>query len=73
MAAREAWGLEASRGAYYYLLDDVKVAVSGDEQWIRDVATEVAEGIRAQEFEPTPSVRACSLCDYRLACPAAER
>ena len=73
VAAREAWGLEASRGAYYYLLDDVKVAVSGDEQWIRDVATEVAEGIRAQEFEPTPSVRACSLCDYRLACPAAER
>ena len=73
VAARESWGLEASRGAYYYLLDDVKVAVSGDEQWIRDVATEVAEGIRAQEFEPTPSARACSLCDYRLACPAAER
>jgi DNA helicase-2/ATP-dependent DNA helicase PcrA len=73
VAARESWGLEASRGAYYYLLDDVKVAVSGDEQWIRDVATEVAEGIRAQEFEPTPSARVCSLCDYRLACPAAER
>jgi DNA helicase-2/ATP-dependent DNA helicase PcrA len=33
----------------------------------------VAEGIRAQEFEPTPSVSACGFCDYRLACPAAER
>jgi DNA helicase-2/ATP-dependent DNA helicase PcrA len=73
VAARAAWGLEASRGAYHYVLDDVKVAVSGDEQWIREVAAEVAEGIRAQEFEPTPSLRACSLCDYRLACPAAER
>jgi DNA helicase-2/ATP-dependent DNA helicase PcrA len=73
VAAREAWGLEASRGAYYYLLDDEKIAVVGDDDWIRGVATEVAEGIRAQEFEPTPSVTACSLCDYRLVCPAAER
>ncbi len=73
VGAREAWGLEASRGAYYYLLDDEKVAVDGDEDWIRAVAIEVAEGIKAQEFEPTPSVAACSLCDYRLVCPAAER
>ena len=27
VGAREAWRLEASRGAYYYLLDDQKVAV----------------------------------------------
>ena len=73
VGAREAWGLEATRGAYYYLLDDEKVAVDGDEDWIRSVAIEVAEGIKAQEFEPTPSVAACSLCDYRLVCPAAER
>ena len=76
VAAREAWGLEASRGAYLYLLDDAKVAISGDADradWIRAVATDVAEGIRAQEFEPTPSVSACGFCDYRLACPAAER
>jgi DNA helicase-2/ATP-dependent DNA helicase PcrA len=37
------------------------------------VAVEVAEGIKAQEFEPTPSQLACSWCDYRLVCPAAER
>jgi len=73
VGARQAWGLEASRGAYYYLLDDQKVAVAGDDDWISAVATDVAEGIRAQEFEPTPSVAACSLCDYRLVCPAAER
>lgn len=76
IGAREAWSLEASRGAYYYLLDDEKVAVPGDEEraeWIRAVATDVASGIKAQEFEPTPSIQACSMCDYRLVCPAAER
>ncbi len=76
VAAREAWRLDASQQAYYYLLDDEKVAVPDDgdrEQWVREVATEVAEGIRAQDFEPTPSFTACSLCDHRLLCPAAER
>jgi DNA helicase-2/ATP-dependent DNA helicase PcrA len=76
IGAREAWSLEASRGAYYYLLDDEKVAIPGDEEraeWIRQVAGEVAGGIKAQEFEPTPSIQACSMCDYRLVCPAAER
>jgi len=77
VGAREAWRLEASRGAYYYLLDDQKVAVPSGERdrsdWVCDVATEVAEGIQSQGFEPTPSFAACSMCDYRLVCPAAER
>jgi DNA helicase II / ATP-dependent DNA helicase PcrA len=76
IAAREAWGLEETVGAYHYLLDDEKVAVPGDEEradWIRNIATGVAEGIMAQEFEPTPSPAACGFCDYRLVCPAAER
>jgi DNA helicase II / ATP-dependent DNA helicase PcrA len=77
VGAREAWSLEASRQAYYYVLDDEKVSVDdegGDRaEWIRDVATEVAEGILSQGFEPTPSYTACSVCDYRLMCPAAER
>jgi DNA helicase-2/ATP-dependent DNA helicase PcrA len=34
---------------------------------------EVADGILMQGFEPTPSFAACSVCDYRLVCPAAER
>ena len=77
VGARESWSLEASRQAYYYLLDDRKVAVPLDDgdraDWICDVALEVAEGIKAQGFEPTPSFGACSMCDYRLVCPAAER
>ncbi len=77
MGAREAWSLDASRQAYYYLLDDQKVSVgSGDgedrSEWIREVAMDVAQGILSQGFEPTPSYSACSLCDYRLVCPAAE-
>jgi DNA helicase-2/ATP-dependent DNA helicase PcrA len=76
VGAREAWQLEASRQAYYYLLDDQKVAVTDEGErgdWVREVAIEVAEGILSQGFEPTPSIAACSMCDYRLICPAAER
>jgi DNA helicase-2/ATP-dependent DNA helicase PcrA len=77
VGAREAWSLEASRQAYYYLLDDEKVTVPGEDrdraEWIREVATDVAEGILSQGFEPTPSFTACSICDYRLVCPAAEQ
>jgi DNA helicase-2/ATP-dependent DNA helicase PcrA len=78
VGARESWRLEASRQAYYYLLDDQKVAVPSDDgshrgEWVREVAMEVADGIRSQGFEPTPSFAACSMCDYRLVCPAAER
>jgi DNA helicase II / ATP-dependent DNA helicase PcrA len=77
VGAREAWSLDTSRQAYYYLLDDQKVTVPLDDgdrsEWIREVAFEVAGGILSQEFEPTPSFAACSLCDYRLVCPAAER
>jgi DNA helicase-2/ATP-dependent DNA helicase PcrA len=76
VGAREAWRLDASRQAYYYLLDDQKVEVPGDGDrgdWIRDVALEVAEGVLSQGFEPTPAFAACSICDYRLVCPAAER
>ncbi len=77
VGAREAWSLDASRQAYYYLLDDAKVSVPSDAgtraEWIREVALGVAEGILSQGFEPTPSYAACSICDYRLVCPAAER
>jgi DNA helicase-2/ATP-dependent DNA helicase PcrA len=77
VGAREAWQLDASRQAYYYLLDDQKVEVAADgddrSEWVREVASDVAEGIRSQGFEPTPSFAACSVCDYRLVCPAAER
>jgi DNA helicase-2/ATP-dependent DNA helicase PcrA len=76
VGAREAWHLEAAQQAYLYVLDDEKVRVpSGeiDAGWIADTVEEVAGGILAQDFEPTPSYSACSMCDYRIACPAAER
>jgi DNA helicase-2/ATP-dependent DNA helicase PcrA len=75
LAAREDWRLESSRQAYYYVLDDRKVPVPNGEQnaeSVKDTVLEVGEGILAQEFEPTPSHAACSICDYRIVCPAAE-
>jgi len=76
VGARESWQLDAAQQAYYYVLDDEKVPVERsdeDRDWITDTVHEVAEGILAQGFEPTPSYTACSMCDYRIACPAAER
>jgi RecB family exonuclease len=76
LAAREDWLLESSRQAYYYVLDDRKVPVPGGRRnvdSVKDTVLEVGEGILAQEFEPTPSRAACSICDYRIVCPAAER
>ena len=76
VGAREAWELEAAQQAYYYVLDDAKVPVprsDEDRDWITETVFEVADGILSQGFEPTPSFAACSVCDYRIACPAAER
>jgi DNA helicase-2/ATP-dependent DNA helicase PcrA len=76
VGARESWQLDAAQQAYYYVLDDQKVPVERsdeDRDWITDTVLEVGEGIQSQGFEPTPSFAACSMCDYRIACPAAER
>jgi DNA helicase II / ATP-dependent DNA helicase PcrA len=76
LAARESWGLEASRQAYYYVLDDLKVPVPRDDrdaEAVEEIVLAAGEGILAERFEPTPSLAACSLCDYRIVCPVAER
>jgi DNA helicase-2/ATP-dependent DNA helicase PcrA len=76
VGAREAWQLEAAQQAYYYVLDDEKVPVErteADREWITETVMAVADGILGQGFEPQPSFTACSMCDYRIACPAAER
>jgi DNA helicase-2/ATP-dependent DNA helicase PcrA len=44
-----------------------------DRDWIAETVMMVGEGILGQGFEPTPSYAACSICDFRIACPAAER
>jgi DNA helicase-2/ATP-dependent DNA helicase PcrA len=75
LAAREDWGLQSSRQAYYYVLDDLIVPVARGERdadAVKEIVLEVGEGILEQEFEPTPSRAACSICDYRIVCPAAE-
>jgi DNA helicase-2/ATP-dependent DNA helicase PcrA len=76
LAARKDWGLHSSRQAYYYVLDDLKVPVprdAQDEAAVEALVMQAGEGILAQQFEPTPSHAACSLCDYRIVCPAAEK
>ena len=75
LAAREDWHLESSRQAYYYVLDDIRVPVPVEPHAdnVKDIVMEVGDGILAQEFTPTPSQAACSICDYRIVCPVAER
>jgi DNA helicase-2/ATP-dependent DNA helicase PcrA len=75
LAAKEAWQLESSRQAYHYVLDDRKIPVprgENDAESVRRTALEVGDKILAQEFDPTPSHAVCSICDYRIVCPAAE-
>jgi superfamily I DNA/RNA helicase/RecB family exonuclease len=75
MAAREAWGIEASTGSYYYVLDADKVPAPtrpDDAERVERTVLQVGEGILSQDFEPRPSPTVCSWCDYRLICPAAE-
>ncbi len=76
VAAREAWQLEATERTYYYVLDDARVRLGIDDgapERIEETVAEVAGGIMAQAFEPTPSYAVCSMCEYRIACPAAEK
>jgi DNA helicase-2/ATP-dependent DNA helicase PcrA len=75
LAAREAWGIEAATGSYYYVLDAEKVpapARPDDAERVERTVLQVGEGILSQDFEPRPSPTVCSWCDYRLICPAAE-
>jgi DNA helicase-2/ATP-dependent DNA helicase PcrA len=76
MGARESWELETSAQSYYYVLDNEKVPVEHSEEEldrVRGTVSQIAEGILAQDFEPTPSKDICPFCDYRIICPAAEK
>ncbi|MGA8745647.1 MAG: ATP-dependent DNA helicase [Solirubrobacterales bacterium] len=75
LAAREAWGVVASTGSYYYVLDGEKVAPPAkpdDAERVERTVLGVGEGVLGQDFEPRPSPAVCAWCDYRLICPAAE-
>ena len=76
MGAREAWKLETSAQSYYYVLENERVPVEHSEvelDRVRGTVATIAEGILAQDFDPTPSQPLCSFCDYRIICPAAEK
>jgi DNA helicase-2/ATP-dependent DNA helicase PcrA len=76
MGAREAWGLPGSAQSYYYVLENEKVPVEHTEdelERVRTTVSAIADGILAQEFEPTPRPDICAACDYRIICPAAEK
>jgi DNA helicase-2/ATP-dependent DNA helicase PcrA len=76
MGARESWKLETSAQSYFYVLTGEKVPVTHSAEELERVSgtvATIAEGILAQEFEPTPSYEICSFCDYRIICPAAEK
>jgi DNA helicase-2/ATP-dependent DNA helicase PcrA len=76
IGAKRSWKLDASKQSYYYVLDNEQVPLAPSEETIEQVeetAVNVAEGIRAQRFEPKPSYAACSICDFQLICPAAEK
>lgn len=75
VAAVDAWGIDVPRQSYHYILDDVKTPLEaeGEERAkITEVVERVGAAILAQDFEPTPSYEACTICDYQLTCPAAE-
>ncbi|MEV4420207.1 ATP-dependent DNA helicase [Patulibacter sp. NPDC049589] len=75
VAAVDAWGLEAPRQSYHYILDDVKTpleAEGGERDKITSTVERVGAAILAQDFEPTPAYETCAMCDYQLTCPAAE-
>lgn len=76
MGARRSWQVQTSSQSYYYVLDNEKVFVehsNAELQRVRKAVEEIAASILAENFEPKPSREICSMCDYRLICPAAER
>ena len=75
VGAREAWELEAGDAG---LPTTCSTTRRSRCRATRPTATgsptrcsEVADGILGQGFEPTPSYAACSICDFRIVCPAA--
>jgi DNA helicase-2/ATP-dependent DNA helicase PcrA len=76
LAAERAWNVRAARLAYYYVLDNRKVPIAGEDagslQAVTETILEVADGIQALRFDPTPSYAVCSACDFLAICPAAE-
>ncbi len=75
LAAKEKWGYEVERLAFYNLEDNTTVNTGRDSLGLRearlqieDVAAKIAEG----KFEPKPGFH-CRFCAYSNLCPATEK
>ncbi|HVM19885.1 MAG TPA: PD-(D/E)XK nuclease family protein [Egibacteraceae bacterium] len=72
LAARHLWGIDPDWVALDFVVPGVRVTVERSDIDV-DAAVrqihEVAEGIRAEQFAPTPN-SLCNWCDYRAECPA---
>jgi RecB family exonuclease len=74
LAATSALNLERVELEVVYLASGESVVVDKVDRLIHEAqaeGTEVAEGVRAGNFEPRPERRRCRLCPYRLACTSA--
>jgi DNA helicase II / ATP-dependent DNA helicase PcrA len=73
--AHESFQAEPRGATLEYVLDGTMRQVSaemGEVRFALDRARSIADGISAQEFEPTPGW-ACRTCDFALICPAQDR
>jgi len=74
LAAREKWGFEAERLAFYNIADNSEVSCRRDQKHLDDACervAHVAEEIKRGNFDPTPGFH-CNWCAYRNLCPATE-
>jgi len=74
LGARRALGLGELELEIVYLKDASRIVIPAGEELLAEaenVGREVAEAVSAGRYEPHPERRRCSLCPYRLACPAA--
>jgi DNA helicase-2/ATP-dependent DNA helicase PcrA len=73
--AYESFQAQPRGATLEYVLDGQMRQVSaepGEVRFALDRARTIAEGIAAEEFEPTPGW-ACRTCDFSLICPAQDR
>jgi DNA helicase-2/ATP-dependent DNA helicase PcrA len=75
IAAKEKWGYDVGRLAFYNLEQNVPVLTTRSEAQLLDAQQRVqsaAEGIAAGKFEAKPGMH-CDFCAYRSLCPAREK
>jgi len=74
LGANRALGLGELELEIVYLKDSTRALVPAGDDLLAEaerIGGEVAAGVAAGHFEARPERRRCSLCGYRLVCPAA--